>query len=133
MGNDGPVLSHITLGTNDVEQAVKFYDATLMSLGFTREEPADWGVVYEKPGQLPRVFVVQPFDEKPATWGNGTHIAFYANTRDEVDAFYKGALANSGADEGAPGLREHYSPNYYSAYVRDADGNKLQAVCFNEE
>lgn len=134
MSTEGPVLSHITLGTNNVKQAVQFYDAALTVLGFARaDQPADWPVMYEKPGQLPRVFVVEPFDDKPATWGNGTHIAFYANTRDEVDAFYKAALANRGTDEGAPGLREHYSPNYYSAYVRDPDGNKLQAVCFNEQ
>ncbi len=134
MSADESVLSHITLGTNDVKAAARFYDATLKTLGFVREEaPADWPMMYEKPGHLPRVFVVEPFDDRPATSGNGTHIAFNAATREVVDAFYAAALANGGTDEGPPGIREHYSPDYYGAYVRDPDGNKLQAVSFAEQ
>ena len=77
----------------------------------------------------PKLFVGPTFDGQPATNGNGTHIAFIAKDRPTVDAFYAAALANGGSDEGPPGPRPHYHPNYYGAYVRDPDGNKVQAVC----
>jgi len=82
---------------------------------------------------MPRIFIYYPFDERPATWGNGTHVAFIANSRAAVDEFHKAALTNGGFDEGAPGIRKEYKPDYYAAYVRDPDGNKLQAVCYNRE
>ena len=86
------------------------------------------GIGYGPPsGQ--KIFIGPAFDGKPATNGNGTHIAFAAKDRATVDAFYAAALAQGGRDEGPPGLRLHYHPNYYGAYVRDPDGNKLQAVC----
>lgn len=73
--------------------------------------------------------MVPPFNGQPAVPGNGVHIAFKVDSRDLVDAFHRTALEHGGTDEGPPGLRAHYHPNYYGAYVRDPDGNKLQAVC----
>ncbi|MCV2403199.1 VOC family protein [Marinomonas sp. C2222] len=125
------IISHITLGTNDYEKAARFYDAALKSLGFTREpKPAEKPPMYAVNGEMPHLYLYKPYDGEPATWGNGTHVAFTAKTRSAVDEFYKEALANGGSDEGKPGLREHYGTNYYAAYVRDPDGNKLQAVCY---
>lgn len=89
--------------------------------------------MYAKNGEMPYIYIYTPYDGQAATWGNGTHIAFQAETRSNVDAFYQAAMKNGGADEGAPGLREAYGPNYYAAYVRDPDGNKLQAVCYADE
>lgn len=86
-------------------------------------------------GNVPRkniLWIVQPFLKLPATWGNGTMVAFDATGRKIVDAFYAAALAHGGTGEGAPGLRP-YNENYYSAYVRDPDGNKLSAVCERAE
>ena len=80
-----------------------------------------------------KIFIGATFDGKPATCGNGTHVAFLAKDRATVDAFYTAALAQGGSDEGPPGLRAHYHPNYYGAYVRDPDGNKLQAVCHSSK
>jgi catechol 2,3-dioxygenase-like lactoylglutathione lyase family enzyme len=77
----------------------------------------------------PKLFIVHPFDGNAAIPGNGVHAAFKIESRASVDAFYKAALENGGTDEGPPGLRAHYHPNYYGAYVRDPDGNKIQAVC----
>lgn len=77
----------------------------------------------------PKIFIGAAFDGQPARHGNGTHVAFLARDRATVDAFHAAALANDAADEGAPGLRAHYHPNYYGAYFRDPDGAKLQAVC----
>ena len=128
---DSPVLSHITLGTNDPERAARFYDAALAPLGMTRvPKPAGKPPMYARDGDMPHLYLCTPFDGRPATWGNGTHVAFLAETRAQVDAFHAAALANGGTDEGAPGIRAHYAPNYYGAYVRDPDGNKLQAVCY---
>ncbi len=86
--------------------------------------------MYAKNGEMPHIYIYQPHDGRPATWGNGTHLAFLAESPSEVDAFYSEAMANGGIDEGPPGVRERYSKNYYAAYVRDPDGNKLQAVCY---
>ena len=77
----------------------------------------------------PKLFIGPAFDGNEARAGNGNHAAFLAPDRATVDAFHKAALAHGGSDEGTPGLRPHYHPNYYGAYVRDPEGNKLQAVC----
>ena len=74
-------------------------------------------------------WVLRPHDKKDATPGNGAMVAFEAATRAAVDAFHAAALAGGGSDEGPPGLRTHYHPDYYGAYVRDPEGNKLCAVC----
>ncbi|MFM7444877.1 MAG: VOC family protein, partial [Tabrizicola sp.] len=75
----------------------------------------------------------QPFDGNPASVGNGTMVSFLAQTRAQVDAFHAAALAHGGTDEGAPGLRPQYGPHFYAAYVRDPDGNKLNAVCYRPD
>lgn len=124
-------ISHITLGTNDKRRAALFYDAVLGAIGFSRlPKPAEKPPAYEKGGTMPTIYLYEPYDGRPATVGNGSHVAFVADTRAQVDAFHRLALALNGSDEGAPGLRLHYGPNYYAAYVRDPDGNKLQAVCY---
>lgn len=122
------MFSHATIGTNDMPRAVAFYDAVFACLEIERFHLADDYAGYGN-AHSDQVWVMKPFDGKPATVGNGTHIAFLAESRDQVDAFHKAALAHGGTDEGAPGLRQHYHPNYYGAYVRDPDGNKIQAVC----
>lgn len=125
------VLSHITLGTNDKERSRTFYDAVLGAIGFSRlPKPPEKPLAYEKNGELPTIYIYTPEDGRPATWGNGTHIAFMAENRQQVMAFHAHGLALGGLDEGKPGLRPHYGSNYFAAYVRDPDGNKLQAVCY---
>ena len=127
------LISHITLGTNDYDTAAAFYDAVMPLLGFSRvPKPPGKPPAYAVDEQMPYLYLFKPFDGRPATWGNGTHVAFHAVSRDVVDAFHRVALANGGLDEGLPGLRPHYSAHYYAAYVRDPDGNKLQAVCYAE-
>ena len=125
------IVSHITLGTNNKDRSAKFYDAVLGAIGFSRlPKSPDKPLAYDKGGELPTIYIYAPEDGRPATWGNGTHIAFLAETRDQVRLFHEQALLLGGIDEGQPGLREHYGPNYFAAYVRDPDGNKLQAVCY---
>lgn len=128
------VISHITLGTNDKERSARFYDPVLGSLGFSRlPKPPEKPLAYEKGDAMPTIYIYPPADGRPATWGNGTHIAFVADNRSQVQDFHDQALKHGGMSEGEPGPRPHYGPNYYAAYVRDPDGNKLQAVCYSEE
>jgi catechol 2,3-dioxygenase-like lactoylglutathione lyase family enzyme len=132
------MFTYVYLGTNDLERATQFYDATLGSLGLQRcvtHDPewdrisAGWGT-YEDGGVRELAFWVgTPFNQQPATSGNGTMVAFKARSWQEVDDFHAAALACGGSSEGAPGLRPQYNPDFYAAYVRDLDGNKLAVVC----
>jgi len=126
------MYSHTTVGTNDLGRALRFYDAVMAVLGHAQFFKTEHSVGYGTPtGE--KLFVVPPFDKREARPGNGVHIAFKLDSRAKVDAFYAAALANGGTDEGPPGLRPHYHANYYAAYVRDPDGNKLQAVCHRKD
>lgn len=126
------MFSHVTLGTNDWAAVKPFWAAVMEALSIPLMFEYDNGLAYgEATG--PKLFIGPPFDGQPATNGNGTHVAFIADSRAKVDAFYKAAMANGGSDEGPPGPRPHYHKNYYGAYVRDPDGNKIQAVCHRAE
>lgn len=126
------MFSHVTLGTNDWQRARPFWLAVMGALETEIFFEHDRGIAFGT-ATGPKIFIGPAFDGKTATNGNGTHIAFIAKTRAIVDAFYAAALENGGSDEGKPGLRPHYHPNYYGAYVRDPDGNKLQAVCHSNK
>ena len=126
------MFSHVTIGTNDLERAAAFYDEVMKALGHERFYAGDGLMGYGK-ADGDQTWVVNPYDGEPATVGNGTHIAFLARDRASVNAFHAAAMSNGGSDEGVPGLRPHYHENYYGAYVRDPDGNKLQAVCHHGE
>lgn len=132
-GPCGDVISHVTIGSNDLERSRGFYEELLAVLGLERlpaEETPGEDFAFGKPGtQLPVLYLQRPFDGRPATWGNGTHLSFDAPTREAVQAFHEKALALGGSDEGPPGLRPRYHADYYAAYIRDPDGNKLQAYC----
>jgi hypothetical protein len=107
------------------------YDAVLGAIGFSRlPKPPEKPLAYERDGQMPIIYIYSPEDGRPATWGNGTHVAFIAATKAQVHGFHEKALQFGGTNEGDPGPRPHYGPNYYAAYIRDPDGNKLQAVCY---
>jgi len=124
------VFGYICLGTADIARARVFYDAALAPLGHARVAGYDdatssaWGQA--EPG--PHLWVTALFDGGPPAPGNGTMTSFAARSRAAVDAFYAAALQHGGRDEGKPGLRPHYGPGFYAAYVRDPDGNKLNAV-----
>jgi catechol 2,3-dioxygenase-like lactoylglutathione lyase family enzyme len=126
------MFSHVTLGTQDIRRAVAFYDAVLGGLGLARQE-ADLDKGYAgyaaAPETTPQFWVLRPIDGRAASVGNGMTIAFEAADRASVDRFHATALAQGATDEGAPGLRPHYHADYYGAYLRDPDGNKLCCVC----
>jgi catechol 2,3-dioxygenase-like lactoylglutathione lyase family enzyme len=119
---------YLTLGTNDLTRAARFYDATLAPLGMVRRATEADEVGYAHPDdRRARLWITRPYDGKAASVGNGVMPAFTAESQAAVDAFHAAALAHGGTDEGAPGLRP-YGPGFYAAYVRDPDGNKLSAV-----
>lgn len=125
------MFSHVMFGARDVPRLAAFYDAVLAPLGLVRAEWGDGpeGASWRRPGEAHPTFDVQvPFDGREATPGAGHMVAFLAPTRAAVDAAHAAALAHGGTDEGAPGLRERYAPDYYGAYMRDPEGNKVHVV-----
>ncbi len=123
------MFSHLTVGSNDIAKAKAFYDAMSKPLGLARLADYPNAVAYGRTGGRPQLWVLNPADKNPASVGNGITIGLEAPDRAAVDAAHKGALSAGGKDEGGPGLRTHYHPNYYGAYVRDPDGNKICIVC----
>jgi catechol 2,3-dioxygenase-like lactoylglutathione lyase family enzyme len=110
-------------------KAGPFYDALLQPLGLVRHMDYPNAVGYGPAGGRPQLWILSPIDKQAASVGNGITIGLEAPDRAAVDAAHKAALAAGGKDEGAPGLRAHYHPNYYGAYLRDLDGNKICVVC----
>jgi catechol 2,3-dioxygenase-like lactoylglutathione lyase family enzyme len=133
------MLSYVYVGTHDLEKAIEFYAAVLGdALGMQRcvtgdpewdRKSAGWGI-YEDAGLREMAFWVgKPLNQQAATAGNGSMVAFRAQSWSAVDAFHAAAVAGGGVCDGPPGLRPHYAPDFYAAYVRDRDGNKLAALC----
>ena len=123
---------YITLGAKDPATSHAFYQAALATIGWAAHaEFAGGWVAYSEAGRGEgfHFWVCPPFNGAPATAGNGVMLGLPARNRAEVDAFYQTALAQGGSDEGAPGLRAIYGPNWYAAYLRDPSGNKLAVVC----
>ena len=123
------MMDHTGIPVADFEASKKFYDAALAPLGasLVMMVPVEvtggakvGGYGYGRP---------QFWLHESADGGAGRHYAFTADTRDEVDAFYDAAMAAGGRDNGKPGVRRHYHPDYYGAYVLDPDGNNIEAVC----
>jgi catechol 2,3-dioxygenase-like lactoylglutathione lyase family enzyme len=120
------VLSHVSLGTNDYPRAKVFYDAVLATLQIRCVMDFDGGAGYGR--QFPEFWIQRPHDHGPASVGNGVHVAFLANSEQEVKAFHAKAIALGAKDDGPPGFRKEYADNYYAAFVRDLDGHKIEAM-----
>ena len=108
-GSDAPppsILSHVSLGTNRFEEAVAYGRA------------------------FPEFWVQAPCDGQRAQAANGVHVAFLAASPQQVQAFHAAALAAGGTDDGAPGPRPHYGPQYWGCFVRDLDGHKIEAMAW---
>jgi len=127
------MLHHLSLGVMDIERSVAFYDAALAALGYVRvwsdlrpgepNQAAGYGV----PGGGDALALKhRPDGQRPP--GPGFHVAFAASDREAVDEFHRAALQHGGLDNGAPGLRAHYGPHYYAAFVIDPDGHAIEAV-----
>jgi catechol 2,3-dioxygenase-like lactoylglutathione lyase family enzyme len=122
------VLDHVSLGVTDLEQSRRFYDAVLRPLGVVRTVDFEHGSDYgSMPGSLGVEFTITiDIETFPSP---GMHLCFRAPDRAAVHAFYAAALATGGRDDGAPGLRSEYHPEYFAAFVLDPDGHRIEAVC----
>jgi predicted lactoylglutathione lyase len=120
------MIAYITLGTNDIDRAGKFYDVLLGELGAGRVMESEQFICWATAPDQPMVAVTNPFDQKPATVGNGMMIALAAENPAAVDRLHAKALELGGTDEGAPGVRVDA---FYIGYCRDLDGNKLNFCC----
>ncbi|WP_029010603.1 VOC family protein [Azospirillum halopraeferens] len=120
------MIDHISLPVSDITRARAFYDAVLAAVGYRRM--MDFGQSAGYGDAHPHLWIAVP-EQPPAGPAAGVHIAFRAASRDAVDAFHAAALAHGGTDNGAPGLRPVYHPDYYAGFVIDPDGNRLEAVC----
>ncbi len=121
------MIGYVTLGTNDLDRAAKFYDELFATVDAKRFMQMDTFIAWAvKPG-APGVALTKPFDGKAATVGNGVMVAIAMPSREKVDAFYKKAMELGGTDEGPPGPRG--DSGFYAGYFRDLDGNKLNAFC----
>ncbi|MBY0335122.1 MAG: VOC family protein [Acetobacteraceae bacterium] len=120
------MLAHLSFGVADLDRAMAFYDAALAPLGAVRVWQVPDQAGYGAPGGPDRLALKRRDGAAPP--GPGFHLAFAAPDRAAVDAFHAAALAAGGTDNGAPGLRPHYGPHYYAAFVVDPDGHRLEAV-----
>jgi catechol 2,3-dioxygenase-like lactoylglutathione lyase family enzyme len=125
------IMSHVSLGTNDFERAVAFYERVMPTIGARRLMEHPGAVAFGK--VYPEFWVQRPLDGGRASVGNGTHIGFLATSKAMVDAFYKEAMAAGAADDGAPGPRKDYGEPYYGCFLRDPDGHKIEAAYWDEE
>ncbi len=125
------ILAHVSVGTNDFAKARAFYIAVMETIGANVIMDLEFGqnvgaIAFGK--QHPEFWVQSPHDQAAATAGNGVHVAFQASSKEMVHAFWDKALEMGATPDGEPGPRPHYSESYYGCFVRDLDGNKIEAV-----
>ena len=125
------MIDHISVAVRDLERATRFYEATLATLGLSRlvTRPATIGFGKTYPEFWINLRAAMAAVEE----GSGVHICLRAKSTGEVDAFHAAALNTGGRSDGAPGLRPHDRVRYYAAFVRDPDGNRIEAVTFPTE
>lgn len=120
------MIDHLSVGVSDIEKAEKFYDTVLATIGMKRL--AELETIRAYGTETISFLAMTPFDQAPATHGNGTHIAFRADHDAQVDAFHQAAMDLGGVCEGKPGTRPYPHAEVYTAYVRDPFGNKLEVI-----
>lgn len=132
MNNENPsIISHVSIGTNQFDKARAFYDAVLPTL--------DILTIMEHPGavadglQYPEFWLGVPYNGKAASADNGFHMGFIARNKEQVHKFYDAAIAAGASCDGPPGPRPMYDEPYYGCFVRDLDGHKIEASCWNAE
>ena len=120
-------IGYVTLGTNDLERAVEFYDALLGGLGAGRYIETDRGISWTFGEGTTSLSIMKPFDRQPSSVGNGVMVALGLKNREEVLSVYDQAINLGAEDDGGPGKRG--DAGFYAAYIRDLDGNKLALFC----
>ena len=123
------MIGYVTLGTNNFDKAVEFYDKLFEVIGAGRTMEAENYVVWAPDPSQPSVSVMKPYDGNAATVGNGSMVAIAVDSQEKVDAMYKKALELGASCEGTAGPRDEL-PGFYAGYFRDLDGNKLNAFYY---
>jgi catechol 2,3-dioxygenase-like lactoylglutathione lyase family enzyme len=124
------MLDHVSIGVRDLAAAKRFYDSTLQPLGYRCLMPSDTALGYGRESAM--FWLLAAESPVPADPESGLHFCFIAPTRKSVEDFHKAALATGGRDNGAPGLRDEYGPNYFAAFVLDPEGYRIEAFCSKE-
>jgi catechol 2,3-dioxygenase-like lactoylglutathione lyase family enzyme len=122
------MIDHVSVVVRDLERAARFYQAVLGALGFAQLETRPATIGFGK--QYAEFWINLRARAQPVAEVSGAHVCFRARTTDMVDAFHAAALAVGGVSDGAPGLRPQHGEGYYAAFVRDLDGNRIEAVTF---
>lgn len=131
MSNDNPsIISHVSIGSNNYPKAKTFYTSVLSTIGVRVVMEHPDAIAYGK--QYPEFWVCAPINGKPATVGNGFHMGFFANSKEQVHAFYDAAIAAGASCDGPPGPRPLYGEPYYGCFVYDLDGHKIEASYWDE-
>ena len=118
------MVGYVCVGSNDFDRSAKFYDELLAELGASRMMEIDNFIAWTTGPENAALALVRPFDEQPASAGNGVMVALAASSKEQVDAVYAKAISLGASDEGKPGPR---GDGFYAGYFRDPDGNKLNA------
>jgi catechol 2,3-dioxygenase-like lactoylglutathione lyase family enzyme len=123
------MIDHVSIAVRDLKVSARFYEPLLATLGMTKlRDWPDAAVGYGK--KYPEFWINRRKDMAPVAADSGVHICLRAPSPQAVDAFHAAALAAGGISDGAPGLRAHYRENYYAAFIRDPDGNRIEVVTF---
>ena len=125
------MIDHISIGVSDLERSARFYEATLAPLGLTRVVTRPATIGFGK--AYPEFWINWRPRMRPAAPESGSHICLRSKSAAEVDGFHEAALKAGGESDGAPGLRPHDRVRYYAAFIRDPDGNRIEAVTFLAE
>jgi catechol 2,3-dioxygenase-like lactoylglutathione lyase family enzyme len=126
------MIDHVSVAVRDLKVSARFYEPLLATLGMTKlREGLDAAIGYGK--KYPEFWINRRKDMAPIAADSGVHICLRAPTTQAVDAFHAAALAAGGSSDGAPGLRAHYHENYYAAFIRDPDDNRIEVVTFIEK
>ncbi|MEO1703789.1 MAG: VOC family protein [Pseudomonadota bacterium] len=131
------MIGNINIGADDIARAKAFYDALLLPMGYAVQVWPD-ALEYSRAvpaGERPHadIYITHPYNEQPASVGNGMMIAFQAHDQAQTRTLHAAALAAGGRDEGAPGFRPTYSPDFYVGYLRDPQGNKIAVYSSNPD
>lgn len=122
------MIDHVSIPVANLDSAAVFYEAVLSTLGYAKLEARLATVAFGK--RYSEFWLNHRPDMRPQPDDRGAHVALRASSREMVDAFYAAALANGATSDGAPGLRPQHGDGYYAAYIRDPDGNRVEAVTF---
>jgi len=122
------MIDHVSVTVRDLSRAARFYSAVLGALGFTQLETRPATIGFGK--QYAEFWINLRPEAQPQSADSGAHVCFRARSTEMVDAFHAAALAAGGVSDGAPGLRPQHGEGYYAAFVRDPDGNRIEAVTF---